>query len=223
MNIANKIIAPGALLLSLSLFGCANGISINKKLSLPDDFYVEIQVKMGSEYGEQDNKYILSESSDGDVYMRFGTESEQYVYQKISDEKYIEYKFDTDKGGYKPTMISEAMQEQIDAGNISLENVAVYQASVDSRRSTLDQYLIPYATMGSVFAKGEDATYLGRACETYTADINAFFTRSKLMYAIDKETGLTLYMTNDTTSWFVSTNQINECVAYDTLSRIPEI
>ncbi len=77
--------------------------------------------------------------------------------------------------------------------------------------------------MGSVFAKGEDATYLGRACETYTADINAFFTHSKLMYAIDKETGLTLYMTNDTTSWFVTTNQINECVAYDTSARIPEI
>ncbi len=211
------------LLLSLTLGGCASGSPINHTLSLPKDYYVEIEVTQDSQYGKVTTNYCLSESSLGWIYMKFGYDYEQYVYKPLSESKYIEYKYDTGAQKYKATMISDALQEQIDKGNVPLESVATSKESVDSRRATMNNYIIPYATMGSVFTKGEDTTILGRACETYTSEINAVITSSSLYYAVDKETGITMKMTNDSRSWFVKTSQVNNCVSYETVAKIPQI
>ncbi len=223
MKKTKTLIAASMLVLSLTLSGCTKGIKIEKKLNLPDDYYVEIEVTQSSKAGNLKSTYAISETSGGWVYMRFGADSEQYVYKPVSEGKYIEYKYDTSLNAYKPTMISDTLQEQIDKGNVSLESVATSKESVDSSRATMEQYTIPYATMGSIFVKGLNDTYLGRQCETYSGEINAIIASSSTFYAIDQETGLTMEMQNKTRSWFTIATQTNVCVAFESLAKIPEI
>jgi len=207
----------------LSITSCSNGIKIEHNLNLPEEYYVEIKVVQNSKHGEVETRYALSESTDGWIYMKLGYDYEQYAYMPLDQNKYIEYKYDTESKKYKATMISDSLQEQIDKGNVTLDSVATSIESVNSRRSVLDNYLIPYATMGSIFTREEDTIYMGRTCETYTGKINVFFSNSDLKYVIDPITGLTMYMENNTTTWFVEASQINDCVAYQETANIPAI
>jgi len=209
--------------MSIFLFACASGDKIEYELNLPEEFYVEIEVTQSSKHGEVTTYYALSESKDGWIYMKLGYDREQYVYKPLSEGKYIEYKYDEDKKEYKATMISDALQEQIDNGSVSLESVATSKESVESRKTVLDNYLCPYSTMGSIFTQAEDVTILEKECAAYDGYINAFLTKSQVYYAIDKETGLTMKYENKTKSWFVETTQVNECIKYQTSAIIPSI
>lgn len=101
-------------------------------LNLPDSFYLEATVLNTSGFGSTKSSYALSRS-DGWIYVKLGDDREQYVYKPISDRKYIEYKYSTEKRQFLPTMISEALQTQIDQGNVPLDSVSVGKESVDAK------------------------------------------------------------------------------------------
>ncbi|MCR5742002.1 MAG: hypothetical protein K6G38_06060 [Gammaproteobacteria bacterium] len=206
------------------LSGCSSvGIKIDYELNLPSDYFVEIKVVQSSKHGETTTYYSLSESSDGWVYIKLGYDREQYVYKPLSEGKYIEYKYDEIEKKYKATNISDALQEQIDKGNVTYDSVATSVESVNSRKFVLNNYLIPYLSMGSIFTKGENTKVLDIDCETYDGYVNTLFTKSNLHYEVDPVTGLVLYMKNDTKTFMISTSQINECTTYSTEANIPEI
>lgn len=195
-----------------------DGISLN----LPDEYYIEADVITTSEFGTQKTTYALSRAEDR-IYIKLGYDREQYVYKQISDGKYIEYKYDTGKGKYLPTMISDALQAQIDAGNIPIESVSVGKESIDARIQTLDQYFCAYKTLTAALSYSGTETVNGIDCRKYNGKINAVLTKSELEFLIDPETGLAMRYLNKTKSGIVTTFQKTEINVFSKEARIPSV
>ena len=191
-------------------------------LNLPEAYYLEVTVTASSGFGSQETTYVLSRS-DGWIYLKLGYDREQYVYKRISDGKYIEYKYSPEKGKYLPTMISEALQAQIDAGNVPIDSVATGQESVDAKIQTLDPYICSYRTLASSLSYSGEETVNGTVCKKYTGTVNAVLTKSELEFWIDPSTGLAFRYINKTRTGLMTTQEKTEITEYSEEPRIPSV
>ena len=191
-------------------------------LHLPKSYYVEANVVSSSAFGSTETSYALSEN-DGWVYMKLGYDREQYVYKPVSEGRYIEYRYSTEKGAYLPTMISEALQQQIDAGNVPIGSVSVGKEAVDAKRRTLEPYLCAYETLkASLSDSGEEAVKNVR-CRVFTGKVNALLTKSDLKFWIDPATGLAFRYVNKTKTGLLTTRQEIEITEFSETAKIPAI
>ena len=181
-----------------------------------------MNVISSSGFGSQETSYALSRT-DGWIYIKLGYDREQYVYKRISDGKYIEYKYSPEKGKYLPTMISEALQAQIDAGNVSLDSVAAGQESVDAKIQTLDPYICAYRTHAASLSYSGEETVNGTECKKYTGTVNAFLTKSELEFCIDTSTGLAFRFVNKTKTLLITSRQETEITEFSEEPRIPSV
>jgi len=199
-----------------------NGELAKTVLDLPEAYYLEADVISSSGFGSQKTTYALSRS-DGWIYLKLGYDREQYVYKRISDGKYIEYKYSPEKGKYLPTMISEALQTQIDAGNVPLDSAATGQESVDAKIQTLDPYICAYRTLTSSLSYSCEETIDGTVCKKYTGTVNAVLTKSELEFWIDPSTGLAFRYINKTRTGLMTTQQKAEITEFSEKPRIPSV
>lgn len=216
-----------AILLLLSLAGCGTSVSGDRladtyEPALPDTYYIEIQVVNSSKFGQEETTYIISEES-GWRYLQLGYEREQYVYMPIGEGKYIEYKYDTEKKAFLPTMISEALQEQIDKGNVPLDSIATSQESVNAKRQIVENFLFSYQNLTAALTYEADETVNGITCHRYAGKLKVTGTTSVLEFVIDPQTGVVLRSSNATKALIVTTRQETECVCFETTARIPNV
>jgi len=191
-------------------------------MNLPEEYYIEASVVISSEYGSEATTYAQSEK-DGWIYIKLGYDGEQYVYKPLSSGKYIEYKYDTQSGAYKPTMISSALQEQIDAGNVPLDSVSTSKESIDAKKRILDTYFVGYKSLSpSLIYEGEES-YNGVKCDKYYGKVNAIAADSEYEFLIDPKTGLAFRYENTTNTSLVNTHQITEITSYSEEARIPAV
>ena len=194
----------------------------NWVLNLPEEFYLEANVISSSGFGSQETSYALSRT-DGWIYIKLGYDREQYVYKRISAGKYIEYKYSPEKGKYLPTMISEALQAQIDAGNVPIDSVTTGQESVDAKIQTLDPYICAYRTLASSLSYSGEESVNGTVCKKYTGTVNAVLTKSELEFWIEPSTGLAFRYINKTKTGLMTTSQKTEITEYSEEPRIPSV
>ncbi len=191
-------------------------------INLPKEYYMEMSVKNSSGFGTQTTAYALSEK-DGFYYMKLGYDREQYVYEPVSEGKYIEYKYDESKRAYAATMISEPLRLQIEAGNISLDSVTVGRTMIDTKISTLDPYFFGYQTLTAALSYQGKETILGRECEKYAGTIDTVAVKSDLEFWVDPETGVVMRSTNKTNAVLVKIKQLNEMTVFEAEGRIPSV
>ncbi len=199
-----------------------NGEQAKMVLNLPEEYYLEVNVISSSGFGSQETSYALSRT-DGWIYLKLGYDREQYVYKQISAGKYIEYKYSPEKGKYLPTMISEALQAQIDAGNVPLDSVATGQESVDAKIQTLDPYICAYRTIASSLSYSGEETVNGTVCKKYTGTVNSVLTKSELEFWLDPSTGLAFRYINKTRTGLMTTQQKTEIAEFSEEPRIPSV
>ncbi len=192
------------------------------RLHLPETYYVEARVVSSSAFGSTGTSYALSEN-DGWIYLKLGYDREQYVYKPVSEDRYVEYRYDTEKGAYLPTMISEALQQQIDAGNVPIGSVSVSKETVDAKKRTLEPYLCAYETLKASLSDSGEETVKNVRCRIYTGKVNAVLTRSELTFWIDPATGLAFRYVNKTKTGLLNTRQEVEITEFSETARIPAV
>lgn len=191
-------------------------------LNLPEEYYIEMKVDSSSQYGSQGTSYAMSQA-DGWIYLKLGYDREQYVYKPISSGKYIEYKYDTNKKRFVASMISDALQAQIDAGNVPLDSVATSKENVESRIRTLDTYFCGYETLKhSLSYKGTEKVN-GIKCVYYAGKVNTGIVKSNMEFWIDPRTGLVIRSINKTKAPFSNTVQQNDVLVYEEKGHIPSV
>jgi len=194
----------------------------NYSLELPDEYYFEVKVKDSSLFGTTTTVYALSEG-DGWIYMKLGYDREQYVYKPVSEGRYVEYKYDTNKKKYVATMISDALQQQIDLGNVPIDSVTVGRESIDAKLSTLDTYICGYKTLTDSLAYSGSDECSGVSCNKFSGWVNTFFVKSTYDYWIDPVTGLAMRMVNKTRTVFITTTRRMDVENYSTQANIPDV
>ncbi len=224
------ILAAFVLTAVLTVSGCSfikdpassgRGSIDSMTLDLPDEYYIEATVT-ASGIGSQTTTYAVSKS-DGWVYIKLGYDREQYVYKPLSGGKFIEYKYSAEKKTFVPTMISDALQEQIEAGNVPLDSVATGKESVESWLRTVEPYLCGYRMLRSALSYCGTEEFNGIECEKYTGSINTVLTVTDLEFLIDPDTGLAMRYVNRTKTGLLTTEQTVEITEFSTEPRIPSV
>jgi len=187
---------------------------------MPEEYYIEMTVKNSSGFGSQTAVYALSEK-DGWYYIKQGYDREQYVFEPVSENRYISWKYDERKGTYTATMISDALRQQIDAGNVPLDSVTVGREQIDSMLTVMDTYFFGYRTLtDALYCDGEE-TVLGRECQKVSGSVNALV-KSDFIFWIDEETGLVMRSANMTKTGPLETEQFSEMTVFSQEGQVPE-
>lgn len=159
-------------------------------LKLPDEYKITYAVTEGKTFNRAYTQTMIK--TDEGIYLELGDTGigERYVFEKLASGKYIMYQYDAVSGKYTAPMISGAILEQIDKGNMTLDMVAVDGNVLAGYAARIVTYFDYYKTFQGRMKYEGDEQVNGFSCKKYTASFTTVIGEQSVELWIEPELGL---------------------------------
>ena len=158
------------------------------QLNLPEAY--SIQYNVHEEFGvSRDYTLMMTKCADG-YFFDFGDTGERYLFLQLDSGKYLQYQYDANSGQYAPSLLTPEIQQQIDAGVMTLDMVSMDASVVSGYAARITSNFDLYRLFPHALQYVGDETVLGIQCQQFTASFAEPWGQQNAAVWVDPATGL---------------------------------
>lgn len=161
------------------------GVHISANDASGTDLHLDLEAGGGSRTYTQ----TMIKAADG-CALQLGDTGEAYLFLRLDSGKYTQYRYDAAAGHYTPTLLTDEIRRQIDAGVLTEDSVAVDQNLVDGYAARVTCYFDFYDTFRDILQYQDEEMLDGIPCQVYRASFVTDTGTQDVKVWIDAENGL---------------------------------